>query len=247
MRSIFVPAAAVLLLVSSTFAQDETKSSDAVPQTAEQKKEAEPQVSAPPTKPEKAPETFKVKFETSKGDFVVEVTRKWAPLGADQFYNLVKTGFYDDARFFRVLPGFVVQWGISGNPKATENWKKPIKDDPVIESNKKGYITYAKGGPNSRTTQLFVNLEDNARLDKMGFPPFGRVTEGFPVLTKLFADYKARASNQQWRIKERGNEYLNKPFPKLDYIKRASVVPTTKTKPDDAPKDDSNPATESKK
>src|SRR5580765_3660439 len=124
----------------------------------------------------KAPETYKVKFDTTKGTFVVEVHRDWAPNGADRFYNLVKNGFYDDVRFFRVISGFMVQFGIHGDPKVSAPWREAqIKDDPVRQSNKRGYVTYAMAGPNTRTSQVFINFGDNAMLDSKGFSPFGRI------------------------------------------------------------------------
>jgi peptidyl-prolyl cis-trans isomerase A (cyclophilin A) len=180
-------------------------------------------------KPERAPEKFEAKFETTKGDFVIEVNRAWAPLGADRFYNLVKSGFYDDCKFFRVLPGFVVQWGINGDPKVQKKWRDAnIKDDRVVESNKRGYITYAKGPPNSRTTQVFINYGDNSRLDRDGFPPFGRVTKGMDVVDKINSQYKE--DPDQGQIQKRGNEYLDKEFPKLDGIKKATIVEKSEKK-----------------
>jgi peptidyl-prolyl cis-trans isomerase A (cyclophilin A) len=179
---------------------------------------------------EKAPETFRVKFETTKGDFVLDVTRSWAPRGADRFYNLVKHGYYDECRFFRVLSGFVAQWGINGDPALNRVWRNAtIQDDPVVESNRKGYITYAMGGPNTRTTQLFINLADNTRLDGMGFSPFGRVSEGMEVVESLHADYGEGSPRgmgpEQGRIQMEGNKYLVEQFPKLDRIKRATILP----------------------
>ncbi len=170
-----------------------------------------------------APPDYKVKFDTSRGVFVVEVRRDWAPVGADRFYELVKSGFYDDARFFRVVPGFVVQWGLNKDPKVSAEWReKQIPDDPVKESNKPGYLTFAKTGqPNSRTTQLFINYGDNAQLDSMGFAPFGRVTEGMDVVAGLYSGYGE--APQQNLIESEGNAYLQRDFPKLDYIKTARV------------------------
>ena len=139
---------------------------------------------------DKAPETYQVKFETSKGDFTVSVTRAWAPLGADRFYDLAKHHFFDNESFFRVLKGFVAQFGISAYPPVNAVWEKAtIKDDPVTESNKKYFLTFATAGPNTRTTQLFINLADNPRLDTMGFAPFGQVTDGMNVVDTLYADY----------------------------------------------------------
>ena len=175
---------------------------------------------------EKAPETFKTRFETTKGDFVVEVTRKWSPLGADRFYNLVKNGYFDGVRFFRVVPNFVVQFGIHGDPSLAMKWlDSKIQDDPVVESNKRGFLTYAKSAlPNSRSTQLFINLKDNERLDAMGFSPFGRVTKGMDVVDKLYSGYGEQITSLQGEIAEKGNAFLDKEWPKLDSIKKAALV-----------------------
>ena len=173
---------------------------------------------------EQAPESFKVKVETSKGDFTIEVTRKWAPNGADRFYELVKKDFYKETRFFRVVPGFMVQWGINGDPSVQQSWREAtFKDDPVTASNQRGYITYAKTGlPDSRSTQLFINFGDNSFLDNQGFAPFGRVIEGMDVVDKINAEYKERPD--QGKIQEKGNEYLKQSFPNLDYIKSIKVL-----------------------
>jgi peptidyl-prolyl cis-trans isomerase A (cyclophilin A) len=177
---------------------------------------------------EQAPATYKAKFETTKGDFVIEVTRAWAPLGADRFYNLVKNGFYDDVRFFRVLSGFMAQFGINGNPAVMSAWRNaPIKDDPVKQSNKRGYVTFATAGPNTRTTQVFINFGDNSGLDGQGFTPFGRVISGMDVVDKLYAGYGEGAPRgngpDQGQIQSQGNRYLERDFPKLDYIKKATI------------------------
>lgn len=172
---------------------------------------------------EKAPEEFKVKFETSCGTFTLEVHRKYAPLGVDQFHKAIKEGFYDECRFFRVVPDFVVQFGINGDPKVQKKWRdSPIKDDPVTASNVRGSVCYATAGANTRTTQLFINLGDNSRLDNMGFAPFGKVTEGIEVVDKITSQYGQRPN--QGLIQSRGNEYLKEDFPKLDYIKKATIV-----------------------
>ncbi|MFN5537731.1 MAG: peptidylprolyl isomerase [Planctomyces sp.] len=172
----------------------------------------------------KAPDKFRVKFETSCGDFAVEVQRDWAPLGADRFHELVQAGFYDECRFFRVVPGFVVQWGMNGDPAVYAKWKdREIKDDKVTQSNREGMITFASRGPNTRTCQLFINLADNERLDDLGFAPFGKVVEGLDVVKKITSEYGQRP--QQPLIQEEGNAYLKKEFPKMDYIKKATVVP----------------------
>ena len=187
-------------------------------------------LSNPASLNEKAPAVYKVKFDTSKGIFVVEVHRDWAPNGADRFYNLVKNGFYDDARFFRVISGFMVQFGISGNPKVSAVWRDAnIKDDPVKESNKKGYITFATAGPNTRTTQVFINFGDNAGLDGQGFAPFGKVVSGMEAVDALFSGYGEGAPRgdgpDQGRVQQRGNAYLEKSFPKLDFIRKATIEP----------------------
>lgn len=173
---------------------------------------------------EPAPDVFKVKVETSKGDFVLEITRKWAPVGADRFHELVTKEFYKEARFFRVVPGFMVQWGINGDPEIQKNWRDAtIKDDPVVASNQRGFITYAKtGAPNSRSTQLFINFGDNSRLDGLGFAPFGRVVEGMDIVDAINAEYEEQPV--QGLIQASGNAYLNKSFPNLDFIKSMTIV-----------------------
>jgi len=173
----------------------------------------------------KAPATYKVKFTTTKGDFVISVTRAWAPLGADRFYSLVRHHFYDNTSFFRVHAGFVVQWGISAYPPVTAAWEHaPIKDDPVVQSNLRGYVTYAKtSDPNTRTTQVFINLVDNQRLDTMGgFAPFGQVTEGMDVVDKLYSGYGESPDQEQ--INKLGKAYLDKDFPNLDSTKTTTLI-----------------------
>jgi peptidyl-prolyl cis-trans isomerase A (cyclophilin A) len=178
---------------------------------------------------ETAPDVFKARFDTSAGPFVVEVHREWAPQGADRFYNLVKNGFYDDARFFRVITGFMVQFGISGDPAVSAAWRPAmLPRDPVKQSNRRGYITYAMGAsPDTRTTQVFINFADNSNLDSMGFAPFGRVVSGMDVVDKIFSGYGEGAPRgrgpEQGRLQAEGNAYLNKDFPKLDYIKKATI------------------------
>jgi len=177
-----------------------------------------------------APAVFKAKFVTTKGDFTVEVHRDWAPLGADRFYNLVKNGFFTDIAFFRVVKGFMVQFGIHGDPKVSREWKSAsIQDDPVGKaSNTKCMITFAMAGPNTRTTQIFINYADNARLDSMGFPPFGKVVDGIKTVDAIEGMYGEGAPQgrgpSQGRIQNEGNTYLKAEFPKLDYIKSASIV-----------------------
>jgi peptidyl-prolyl cis-trans isomerase A (cyclophilin A) len=175
---------------------------------------------------DKAPAQFRVKFETTKGDFVVQVARASAPLGADRFYNLVKMGFYNDIAFFRVVGGFVAQFGIHGDPKVSGKWESArIDDDPTRESNVRGAVTFATAGPNTRTTQLFINFGDNSQLDSRGFAPFGKVTEGMAVVDQLYKGYGDGASGpRQDLAQSQGNSYLRAQFPKLDFIKRASLV-----------------------
>ena len=172
-----------------------------------------------------APAVFKAKFRTTKGSFVVTVHRKWAPKGADRFYNLVYYHFYDNQPLFRVEPGFVVQWGISGKPAIAKAWQQAdIKDDPVMHSNVKGTITFATAGPNTRTTQVFVNVGANSFLNSSGFAPFGVVTSGFSVFSQLYHGYKEKASTQQADITNYGTPWVRKHFPKLDWIKTARLV-----------------------
>jgi peptidyl-prolyl cis-trans isomerase A (cyclophilin A) len=171
---------------------------------------------------ETAPANFRVKFDTTKGPFEVEVHRDWAPIGADRFYTLVRKKYLDGAAFFRVVPGFIVQFGIAADPKVTADWKESnLADDPVKHTNELGTITFATAGPNTRTTQLFINLNDNARLDGTGFAPFGGVISGMKNVEEVYAGYGE--APVQPRIEGEGKTYLDKEFPKLDYIKTAVV------------------------
>ena len=177
----------------------------------------------------KAPAVYNAKFDTSKGAFVVEVHRDWAPRGADRFYNLVKNGFFDNARFFRVIEGFMVQFGINGDPNIAGVWRNAdIKDDPVKESNRRGTITFATAGPDTRTTQVFINFGDNAALDGQGFSPFGKVVSGMEVVDSLYSGYGEGAPHgngpDQGRVQSQGNAYLEQDFPKLDFIKTATIA-----------------------
>ena len=177
-----------------------------------------------------APPVYKAKFVTTKGDFVIEVHRDWAPLGADRFYNLVKMGFFNDTAFFRTVKGFMVQFGINGDPAVNTAWRPArIQDDPTgKQSNTKGMVTFAMGGPNTRTTQVFINYADNSRLDSMGFPPFGKVISGMDVVDAIEGMYGEGAPQgrgpAQGRIQMEGNAYLKAQFPKLDYVKSATIV-----------------------
>ncbi|HEY5098883.1 MAG TPA: peptidylprolyl isomerase [Gaiellaceae bacterium] len=174
----------------------------------------------------KAPATYGAKFTTTKGTFVVTVHRSWAPLGADRFYNLVKAHFFDGTVFFRVVKGFVVQFGISGYPSVSSAWQNAnLIDDPVRASNVVGTITFADAGPNTRTTQVFINLGDNAgNLDKQGFAPFGKVTTGMAVVKKLYGGYDDTVTNDEPQIASQGNSFLKKHFPKLDSVLQARIV-----------------------
>src|SRR5579863_3531331 len=229
----FVPCILIATLVAmvpvTTPAQDQSQSAApaAKPATA-----AHPHSTAPHTDPAllhpatltaKAPDVYEVMFKTTAGDFVVTVTRAWAPLGADRFYNLVKHGFFTDAAFFRVVPGFMIQFGLSANPAISKEWQSArLKDDPVTQSNKPGYITFATGGPNTRTTQLFINFGSNGFLDSQGFAPFGEVTSGMDVVKMLYSGYGEKPD--QGSITALGKPYLDKNFPKIDSIKSATIV-----------------------
>ena len=180
---------------------------------------------------ETAPDVFRARFDTSKGSFIVEVHRDWAPIGADRFYNLVKNGFYDGTRFFRVRPGFMAQFGLNGNPEIQRAWQGAfLRDDPVTQKNERGYVTFTtEGRPQSRFTQIFINYADNTRLDADGFAPFGQVVTGMEIVDKLYAPPDDEQLDQR-RILRDGNEYL-KEFPKLDFVKKATIVPVTTAKP----------------
>ena len=173
-------------------------------------------------KDETAPDEFRAAFETSKGTFVVKVTRAWAPRGADRFYTLVKTGYFTEARFYRVKRKYVAQFGYAADPRASAHWRaKPLEDDPVKESNLKGRLTFAMSGPNTRTTQIFINLRDSKSLDRKGFAPVGEVVEGMDVVESLHWRYGDRPSQQ--KLFEQGNAYLAKNFENLDFIKTARI------------------------
>ncbi len=179
---------------------------------------------------EQAPAVYKVELDTSKGPFVIEVHRDWAPNGADRFYNLVKNGFYDNVRFFRVIEGFMAQFGVNGDPKVSAVWREArLKDDPVRISNKRTFVTFATAGPNTRTTQIFISYGDNSNLDSQGFAPFGQVVSGMKVVDALYNGYGEGAPNgrgpDQGRVQKEGNAYLANSFPNLDYVKKATIVP----------------------
>jgi cyclophilin family peptidyl-prolyl cis-trans isomerase len=179
---------------------------------------------------EPAPATFRARFETTGGPLVIEVTRAWAPLGADRFHNLVRAGFFDDSRFFGVVPAFIAQFGIPGHPAVTRIWRdRTFADDPEREPNLRGTVAFAMKGPNDRRTQLYINLRDNPRNDGQGFAVLGRVVEGMAVVDNLYTGYGEtsgggmRAGGQE-RLLEEGNAFLDRAFPRLDRIRRARIV-----------------------
>jgi peptidyl-prolyl cis-trans isomerase A (cyclophilin A) len=178
-----------------------------------------------------APAEYRALFNTSAGPFVVLVHRSWAPKGADRFYNLVKYGFYDNCRFFRVLPNFMVQFGINGDTTIQAPWRTAnLQDDPVTQSNRRGTITFATAGPNTRTTQVFINYKDNAGLDRQGFAPFGEVISGMEVVAKINPEYREQPDQQL--VQRQGNAYLTKAYPRLDYVRKATIqAAATTTKP----------------
>jgi peptidyl-prolyl cis-trans isomerase A (cyclophilin A) len=186
---------------------------------------APPQLLHPASLHAKAPATYRVSFATTRGTFVVTVHRAWSPLGADRFYNLVHARFFDGVTFFRVVENFVVQFGISGDPKVAAAWQQAaIKDDPVKVSNTPGTITFATAGPDTRTTQVFLNLGSNASLDGQGFSPFGRVTSGMSVVNRLYGGYGEQPTGDQQQITTQGDAYLRKQYPKLDHIRTARIL-----------------------
>jgi len=177
---------------------------------------------------ETAPETFRARFETSAGDFVVEVNREWSPRGADRFYNLVRSGFYDGQRIYRVVPGFMSQWGLHGDPVATYQWRdRFIDDDPVVVSNTRGRITFATCDVDCRISEIFVNTDDNPELDDQGFSPFGEVVEGMEAVDAFYGEYgdgpPRGEGPYQAQVRAEGNEYLDAEFPELTRIEGAVI------------------------
>ncbi len=228
-----VVSTALVLVLAACGEKQEAPAPPPAPAASAPPTTAAPTPSSPLLDPslanEKAPETFRVRFETTKGDFVVAVTRAWAPLGADRFYNLVKIGFFKDIAFFRVIEGFMVQFGIHGDPAISAAWRDAqIGDDPVQQSNLRGYLTFATAGPDTRTTQLFINFKDNSRLDASGFAPIGRVVEGMDVVDSLYAGYGEGAPQgqgpSQALAQSEGNAYFKEKFPQLDYIESATLI-----------------------
>lgn len=212
-------------------------------------KAAAPSLLQPSSLKARAPEVFKAKLATTKGDVIIEVTRAWAPMAADRFYNLIRGGFFTDTAFFRVVPGFVVQFGLSPRPDVSRAWRDAnILDEPVKESNKKGYLTFARAGANSRSTQLFINLANNPALDNMGgigFPPFGRVVEGMEHVEQIFSGYGEQPD--QFQIQSQGKAYLDRNFPKLDKIVTATIMPADGAPTVDNAKKAATPAADAKK
>jgi peptidyl-prolyl cis-trans isomerase A (cyclophilin A) len=199
-----------------------------------------PDLLKPATLKAKAPDVYKVKFTTTKGDVIIQVNRVWAPIGSDRFYNLVRGGFYKDAAFFRIVPRFVAQFGIPARPDVAAVWDHAyLVDDRVTQSNKRGTLTFATAGPNTRTTQIFINYSDNTSLDGQGFAPFGTVIEGMDIVDKFFAGYGE--APDQGRITAQGKAYLDRSFPNLDRIVNAVVMPA------DAPAPATAPAADAKK
>jgi peptidyl-prolyl cis-trans isomerase A (cyclophilin A) len=180
---------------------------------------------------ETAPGTFRVKFETSKGSFVIEATRDWSPLGVDRLYNLTRTGFFDNSRLFRIRANYIAQFGIAGDPMIAKTWQhRSFPDDAVKQSNLRGYVAYAMTGPNTRTTQIYVNLKDNTNLDAQGFSPIGKVVEGMDVVDKFYSEYGESSgggmrTGKQDKMFEEGNVFLDREFPQLDKLKSARVLP----------------------
>jgi peptidyl-prolyl cis-trans isomerase A (cyclophilin A) len=223
MKSLLCALALCALLVPCTLSPSQATSPRPKPAAAAA---AHPSLLHPATLKAKAPAEFKVAFVTTCGNFTVLVHRDWAPLGADRFYNLARNGFFTNAAFFRVIPRFVAQFGLSPNPAVSKVWQDAkIQDDPVKQSNKRGTLVFAMAGPNTRTTQFFLNFQDNTRLDGMGFAPFGEVVEGMETVDKIYPGYGE--SPQQDLITEQGDAYLTKNFRDLDKIKSARVVPPT--------------------
>ncbi|MEO8129287.1 MAG: peptidylprolyl isomerase [Bryobacteraceae bacterium] len=219
--------AAVFLAACSSSSDQQKKSADAeraIPPAPEKVAPAPTPVPAPPpaAAPEEKVKTFKVRFNTSKGPVLIEVHPDWAPLGAEQFRKLVQAKYFDGVRFFRVVPNFVVQFGLAANPTVTKKWDVALKDDPVTQTNRTGALSFATMGPGTRTTQIFINLTSNASLDGQGFAPFAQVIEGMEIVERFYSGYGERPD--QGAITAEGNAYLEKSFPDLDYIKTATIL-----------------------
>jgi peptidyl-prolyl cis-trans isomerase A (cyclophilin A) len=235
MRCSFIVLTSVVLAAATVAAQTSTPKPAAKPPATTAPKPAAPAAAAPKAPNRllnpaaltaKAPDMFKVKFDTTKGPVVILLHRDWAPKGVDRFYNMTRNGFFTGARFFRVIPNFMAQFGINGEPAVNDAWEKArLTDDPPNgKSNVRGILTYGTTGqPNSRGTQLFINYKDNSYLDRQGFVPIGEVVEGMEVADMLYADYGAAPQNEQGTLVSQGNKYMQSKYPKLDYIKTATV------------------------
>lgn len=217
---LLIPAAAALLLLSGCGSSEKKAEESSAPKPAPEAAKPPAEAAKPPA--EAGPKVFRVRFDTSKGPLLLEVHRDWAPNGVQRFEDLIKDGYYNGARFFRLVPNFVVQFGLAADPAMTKKWDKTIKDDPVVQTNRAYSLSFATAGPNTRTTQVFVNLRGNQILDQQGFAPFALITEGREVIDRLYGGYGERPD--QDAITRQGNAYLLKSFPNLDYIKTVKIV-----------------------
>lgn len=223
---LITPLLSLFLVVSCLDADEKAATTTPATEAAADAKGSHPAMKDPSKAVEKAPETFTAVFDTTKGEFEITVTRKWSPLGADRFYNLVKIGYFEDVAFFRAVSGFMVQFGIHGDPAVNAVWKDAnIKDDgKAMVSNAPGKVTFAKtGAPNSRSVQFFINYGDNGFLDNQGFTPFGEISKGMEVVNSLYQGYGEAPSSAQGLIQDQGNKFLKQKFPELDYIKSAQL------------------------
>ncbi len=225
-----ISAAVMLALTPTVLAEEEAKPAPADASTVAIQEQMNPALLDPSLATETAPEAFRVKLETSKGEIVILVNRSWAPKGVDRFYNLVKIGYYSDVAFYRVIRGFMAQCGFSPDPEISAAWSRArITDDPILQANTRGMVTFAMGGPNTRTTQFFINFADNSYLKQHGaFSPFGKVISGMDVVDSLYSGYgegspRGRGPDQA-RVAREGASYLRKNFPELDSIIRATIV-----------------------
>lgn len=218
-------AAAVAIFVAAAASADQAATQSGRGRAGRGAADPKARLRTPAQLTEKAPDLYRVRFETTKGPIVIEVHREWAPLGADRFYNLVKNGFYDNTRFFRVLAGFMAQFGMNGDPRIQSVWTTAnIQDDPVKQSNLRGYVTFAKAAmPHSRSTQVFINYKDNSYLDGDGFAPFGQVISGMEVVDMLHSGYGRENVPDQFRITKEGDAYLKANYPLLDVITSATI------------------------
>lgn len=212
-----------LFLAACSSSTDQQKKSAEAERTAPPAAEKAPTPTpAPAAAPDEKSKTFKVRFTTNKGPVLIEVHPEWAPLGAEHFRKLVEAKYFDGVRFFRIVPNFVVQFGLAANPTVTRKWDVAIKDDPVAQTNRTGALSFATMGPGTRTTQIFINLQSNRSLDTQGFAPFAQVVEGMEIIEHLYRGYGEQPD--QGAITSQGNAYLEQTFPNLDYIKTATIL-----------------------